>query len=63
MKTIHKIFVGGDTTDAQVAAQVSQCLIENPSGIVEVIAEFPDWKQARAALVAGANDYLPVSLG
>ena len=61
MNNNYEIFVGATTTAAQIAAQVARRRAENPSRRVVVRAESPDWRQARAAFVAGASDYLPKS--
>lgn len=61
MKDNLEIFIGGDTTTSQLAAQVAACRVENPNSTIVVLTEFPDWRQARAAFAAGASDYLPKS--
>lgn len=47
----------------RVAAVVARLRSRCPERRIVVLATEPDWRGARAALMAGALDYLPKSLG
>ncbi len=57
MKNNIEIYVTSNATTVQVVAKVIQCRTENPNSRIDVLAESPDWRQARAAFAAGASDY------